>query len=157
MKNWGIILVFSFLLIACNPPQQSARMDLLDDGALKQFPWDDVKSIQANLIPEAQSILPEMGSAPYYLLDFELDPLLESVKGIVVVRYTNTSEDTLPYLVFQLFPVVYGGIVTLGEITVNQQLHVLRTHRARWRAQAAVRKRGPGTTARPRRAGRAFG
>jgi hypothetical protein len=122
MKNWGLILVLSLFLTACHSIQPSVRMDLMDDAALEQFPWDDMKPIEENLLPETQPILADMASAPVYLLDFELDALLASVKGTVVVRYTNTSEDALPFLVFQLFPVVYGGRVTLGEVMVNHQI-----------------------------------
>ena len=121
MKNWNLILVVGLLLTACRSTQPSIRMDLQDDAALEQFSWENMKPIEENLLPEAQPILAEMESAPYYLLDFELDPLLKSVKGTVVVRYTNTSQDALPYLVFQLFPVVYGGTVSLGEVKVNDQ------------------------------------
>ena len=121
MKNWGIIFAICLCLTACHSTVLSDRLDLGDDAALEQFPWADVKPIEENLLPDARPILAEMESAPYYMLDFELDPMLKSVKGTVVVRYTNTSKDELPYLVFQLFPVIYGGTVSLGEVTVNDQ------------------------------------
>jgi hypothetical protein len=121
MKKWVLILVIAFFLTACKPTQPPTGTDQQEDVVPEHFFWDDMKTIEENLLPEAQSILAEMGSAPYYLLDFELDPELDSVKGTVNLHYTNTSEDRLPYLVFQLFPVVYGGSVYLGEITVDQQ------------------------------------
>jgi hypothetical protein len=82
---------------------------------------EDLQKFEVNLIPSAVPILNQMADAPYYKLNFKLDENLENVEGQVEVRYTNRSEDVLDYIVFQLFPYVYGGTVELGDVLINQE------------------------------------
>jgi hypothetical protein len=121
MKYRLILMVFIFLLGACQAPIPSERMELMDELPAEPLPWYDLAIFEQNLTAQASPVIQEMSTAPYYLLRFELDPSQQRIKGTLLLRYTNTSADQIPFLVFQLFPVVYGGRVILGEITVNEQ------------------------------------
>ena len=118
MKRWMCVgIILCCLVAAC---QKTGMVSPPDDSDTAAFDWQNLQVFDQNLLPEAVPVLDEMQTAPYYLLTISLDDELQSVKGTMQVRYTNTSPDTLPYLVFQLFPNVYGGETILGDVLVNQ-------------------------------------
>ncbi|MBI9049366.1 MAG: M1 family metallopeptidase [Anaerolineaceae bacterium] len=121
MKKLCTLLLLAMTITACQVSPAAESVEMMTDQQIADFDWNDFTIFEENLIPEVYSVLDTLTTAPYYLLNFELDETLETVKGTVVVRYTNNSQDTLESLLFQLFPAVYGGWVDLGEITVNEQ------------------------------------
>ena len=134
MKKQYPLLIMVLILAACQFPggktnidasveeQKSGSSEPVDfTASLEASDWEDLQKFEVNLIPSAVSVLGEMTSAPYYKLSFELDENMENVQGLVEVRYVNQSEDVLDYIVFQLFPYVYGGTVDLGDIFVDQE------------------------------------
>jgi hypothetical protein len=121
MKHLIRFLLMGLLLAACQRVNNTVSAAMLDDVNLAAYDWAELSEFEQNLVPEAFPVLEQMQDAPYYLMDITLDNTLQSVKGRLAVHYTNTSTDELPYIVFQLFTVVYGGSVMLGEVSVDQK------------------------------------
>jgi hypothetical protein len=131
--NLGAILLLVLIILSLvgSRPYQSTNDAYLSRQA-------------AALLPAFQSDLEHLASAPRYTLQATVDPQSGSITGQMTLQFTNNTPDTLPELVFRLFPnatAIYGGgslnvtDVTEGDVSLKTTLsrdhtvlHVLLQH-----------------------------
>jgi len=103
------VLVLLLLLLLCSACRgQSAATD----------PW---AAYRQAMRPSTQHQLDELGPLPVYEIHATLDPDGQRLAGFQTVRFPNTGEDSLPEIVFRLYPNMprFGGRMDIQAVNVD--------------------------------------